>query len=248
LGSGDAFQHDGRGSQSIWIEPTVGAPLLVDAGPTAVHAMMRFGERPERLDRVLFTHHHGDHIAGWPFLLLHLVQGTPRHRPLEVHGPSGIRQRLERLAGACFDDALRPTTFDLRYHEWTVERRAGLSLGDGTLLDLYPMRHHASSTGLRLQLDGLRVGVSGDTGWCDELERLTRASDVTVLECTTVRPESATHLSLQEIREWRGRLGAGELLLVHLTDRVAEELAVDPIPGVTAAYDGLEWSPPPEAG
>ena len=52
LGTGNAFNVDGRGSQSIWIEPAGGPPFLVDVGPTALAAMQRFGLRPGAVGRV----------------------------------------------------------------------------------------------------------------------------------------------------------------------------------------------------
>ena len=45
------------------------------------------------------------------------------------------------------------------------------------------------------------MAVSGDTGWCANLERLARNSDVLILECTSVRPTPHTHVCLEEIRE-----------------------------------------------
>jgi len=247
LGTGTAFHGDGRGSQCLCIEPGAGASIAVDLGPTAARAMSRYGVEPDHLDAVVFTHLHGDHIAGWPFLLLNLVILARRTRPLEVYGPVGLRERLEGLVALCFEDALRCPAFELRYHEWAVEVREGDAIGGGVMLDRYPVKHHASSVGLRLHVGGLRVGISGDTGWCEGLERLTAGNDVSIVECTTPRPVSETHLSLEEIRRGRERLGSSELLLVHLGDDVADELAVNPIRGVIAANDGMVWTPPGSA-
>jgi len=243
LGTGTAFHGDGRGSQCLWIAPRAAGPIVVDLGPTAVRAMLRYGVDPARVDRILFTHLHGDHIAGWPFLLLNLVILEGRTRPLDLYGPPGLGERLERLAALCFEDAVRRRAFELRCHEWPVEEREGDEIVGGVGLDRYPVRHHASSLGLRLHVDGLRIGISGDTGWCEGLERLTRGNDLSIVECTTPRPAAETHLSLDEIRRGRDRLESAELVLVHLGDDVAEELAIDPIRGVVAASDGMIWTP-----
>jgi hypothetical protein len=47
------------------------------------------------------------------------------------------------------------------------------------------------------------------------------------------------HVSLGEIRERAKRLGSCNVVLVHLPDEVAAALAADPIPRVSASYDGL---------
>jgi hypothetical protein len=64
-----------------------------------------------------------------------------------------------------------------------------------------------------------------------------------ILECSSARKQSLTHLSLDEIRARRERLGRCEVVLTHLTDAVAQELALDPVPMLTGAHDGMTWAP-----
>ena len=244
LGTGTAFNLDGRGSQCIWFEPGGQSPFLVDAGPTAMSALLRTRLDAQALDRLFVTHLHGDHIAGWPFLLLHLVMLGRRTRPFEVFGPVGTEERLDRLARLCFEDVFAKQAFEVRYRELPVEARSDIAVCAGLQLDVLPVDHHPSSIGLRFHVDGHRIAVSGDTGWCPNLEALAMGSDVSILECTSTAPGIRTHLSLEQIRSGRERLGPGEVLLVHLSDEVAEDLAINPIPGVIAAYDGMIWTPP----
>jgi ribonuclease BN (tRNA processing enzyme) len=242
LGSGNAFHQDGRGSQCILIRPSAGGPFLVDLGPTAMAAAMRYEVDVSALERVFFTHLHGDHTAGWPFLLLHFNFIDRRTRPFEVNGPEGLRRCLEGLMSLCYQDVLEHPKlgFEIRYREVPVAEADGMMAGE-TRFAVVPMEHHASSLGFRFEVDGRWVGVTGDTQWCEGLERLARASDLLVVECTSVEPHAHAHLSLEEIRAGRDRLGGCELVLNHLTDQVATQLAADPIPGVTASYDGMVY-------
>lgn len=243
LGSGNAFNTDGRGSACLWIEPRGVAPFLVDVGPTAMSALQRSRVDYRRLDRVFLTHLHGDHTAGWPFLLLHLTVLARRTRPLQVFGPVGSRRVLEGLAELCYGEILARQPFEVRYHELAVEHAEELDAGEGLLFDTFPMEHHASSIGLLFRLERARIGVSGDTAWCDALERLGVESDVLFVECTSTEKQAPGHVFLSELRQRRDRLGSGTCVLVHLTDGVAGELARDPLAGVVAAHDGMSYSP-----
>jgi ribonuclease BN (tRNA processing enzyme) len=243
LGTGNAFNTDGRGTQSILFAPGSASPFLVDLGPNSIYAMVRFDVDWRKIDRLFLTHLHGDHMAGWPFLLLNMVILDRRTRPFDVYGPEGTRSALEGLAGLCFQDVLERQSFDIRYHELSVAEQGGVQGRQGMQFDVLPMEHHPSSIGYRFHVDGSSIGVSGDTGWCDSLEQLAEGCSVLILECTSVQPESRNHLCLEEIRSGRDRLGEGQVLLVHLSDDVAEDLARDPVPNLLATYDGMIFLP-----
>jgi ribonuclease BN (tRNA processing enzyme) len=242
LGTGTAFHEDGRGSQCILVHPAAGSPFLVDLGPTAMAGVMRYGVDSDPLERLFVTHLHGDHVAGWPFLLLHLNFIDRRQRPFDVHGPLGVRDCLEGLMALCYPDVVEDPKlgFEVRYHELPVGAGEGLRAGE-TSFDVLPMDHHPTSIGYCFDVDGTRVGISGDTRWCDDLERLARASDVLLLECSSVRPHPHAHVSLGELRSGIDRLGDCAVVLIHLTDEVAAALAADPIARVSASHDGLVY-------
>jgi ribonuclease BN (tRNA processing enzyme) len=240
LGTGTAFHSDGRGSQSILVRPAEAPSLLLDLGPTGPAAMMRFGVATDEIDRLLVTHFHGDHTAGWPFLALHLRFQDARSRPFHVHGASGVGRHLEGLMGLCYDDIVAGAGlgFEVRYHEFAVEEARDQDAGRARF-DVLPMDHHPSSVAYRLRIGDRSLAVSGDTRWCSNLERLAEGTDLLILECTSVAPHPHAHVSLAELRERVGRLTSARIVLTHLPDDVAVALAEDPIPRVTASYDGM---------
>jgi len=242
LGTGNAFNSDGRGSPSIWLEPREGPPCLVDAGPTALAAMEEYGLSPDAVEKVFFTHLHGDHTAGWPFLLLHAAFVARRSRPIEVFGSCGTKAQLEQLAASCYPElvAADRLRFPVRYHELPVAKATGIAVAPGLTVDIVPMEHHPSSIGYRFHCGGLSLGVSGDTGWCPDLEELGRGCDALIVECSSVEKQKYAHVSLEELRANRSRLGAPQVVLVHLSDAVVRALDADPIPGVRATHDGLQ--------
>lgn len=241
LGTGNAFNGDGRGSQALLIRRQRGRSILVDAGPTVGMGLQRCSVDTAEIGQVFITHLHGDHVAGWPFLLLHMVFLEGRSASLEVLGPEGVEACLGGLAELCYGDVFPggKAPFPLRFRELAVREDDGVDCGDGVTVDILPLEHHPSSIAYCFHLGGKNVGISGDTRWCPNLERLARRSDVLVLECTTRSPGEAKHVSLDEIRGHADLFAERRTALVHLTDAIAEDLEGEPIAGVVAASDGM---------
>ena len=160
LGSADAFCAGGRGHTCWLIDDALGA-CAVDFGATALSALKRLGRDPAELQAVHFTHLHGDHIGGWPFLLVDAVYRLQRTAPLLVSGPPGTRDRLQALWAACFERAAgRPLPFPLEVRE--------LRPGDAALLCGRSVRafeaQHMTPPDVALSLRINDVAFTGDTG------------------------------------------------------------------------------------
>lgn len=233
LGSGDAFCSAGRGHTCFLLEDAAGA-ALIDLGATALAALGRLGVDPQIVDAVHFTHLHGDHIAGWPFLLVDALYRARRTRPLTATGPPGTAQRLRDLFRACYADAAeRPLPFALEVRE--------LAPGDAALvcgrrIEAWAARHmRPPHVALSLRLAGPAgtLAFTGDTGAHDGLVELARGADVLFAECTDLdappagapapsagedfpRDLGRRHLSWEELRVWLPRLGARRVALAHL--------------------------------
>ena len=239
LGTGDAWHSEGRLHQAILLQFD-DESLLVDAGSTVCLSLDRGGIATAELDRLFITHLHGDHIAGWPFLLLRMVFQDERTRPLLITGPPGTRETLESLARLCYSDSslYEKIAFEILYQELPIEERRAVDCS-GIQVDTFPMVHHATSLGYVFSCGDSRIGISGDTGWCAGFERLVEASDWLLIECTTLERAGEKHLSLEELRAQAGLFSGKRTFLVHLGAGVAGALADDPVEGIRAAADGM---------
>jgi ribonuclease BN (tRNA processing enzyme) len=231
LGSGDAFSSAGRGNTCWLVED--GAPLCtVDFGPTAMLALQRLGRDPQELRAVHFTHLHGDHIAGWPFLLVDAVYRAHRTGPLAVSGPPGTRDRLQALWAACYADAAaKELPFAIELRELAPGESAEICSRRVEALGAFHQRAPHVALSLRLHGPAGVLAFTGDTGPHPGLSALARGARLLCAECTDLRtpaspasgaspdypPEAGRrHLSWDDLRELLPGLGVRQIALGHL--------------------------------
>jgi ribonuclease BN (tRNA processing enzyme) len=230
LGSGDAFCSEGRGHTSWLIEDDRGL-AAVDFGATALQAMKRLGKDPRELAAVHFTHLHGDHTAGWPFLLIDAVYRAKRTAPLLVSGPPGAKETLQALWSACYATAAKePPPFPLEFHELSPGSEKELARRRVRAFAARHMRPPHVALSLRIG----EVAFTGDTGRHEGLADLFRGARAICAECTNLEAGDEKHLSWAELRSLLpkvpvllGHLGSGPRAARAEIEREARNLGLD---------------------
>ncbi|MEE2901974.1 MAG: MBL fold metallo-hydrolase [Myxococcota bacterium] len=247
VGSSDAFNSGGRANSCFWLEQQDAATIMVDLGPTGPGSLKRLGLDPQQIDSFVFTHLHGDHIAGFPFWLLDGLFQNPRERSVKVIGPLGIERRLKQLTEILYGDILdRDGAFEIDFEELLPNQ--SVSYG-GWKIAGFPASHmDPPEQPLCLQIHskcGIKVGFSGDTEFCDGLMQAGHETDLFIAECSALKPPAGRHCTWEEWKMYFGSLTTKKLLLTHLNDGVrsleAGELPLHDFP-ILFADDGMTIS------
>jgi len=219
LGTGNAFGSGGRRPISI-LAQGMNSGVLLDCGPAILPVLKQLGRSPAAIDLVLISHHHGDHFAGLPFLLLEYQFENPRQRPLTVAGPPGTSEKMA-LASHLFFPGIesKPCPFDLNY----VDMKEGQTERFGSI-EVVPFRgkHYAQGIafGYRLRMENRTVVYSGDTEWTDELGRQSQRADIFICECSNFEEKIEGHMTYRELESHREQIGARRTILVHVGEDV----------------------------
>lgn len=202
--------------------------MLIDAGPDFRTQALRVGL--QRLDALLLTHAHFDHVAGIDDVRpLNFRQRTP----LPIYGSERtLRDVSERFSYAFSDTADGSTRPSLELHAVS----GPFTVGGSTITPL-PVMHGT------WPIIGYRIGGLGyvtDASLVPaETMRLLRGVDVLVLNALRFEPHP-THFSLAQALEVIAELQPRQAYLVHLTHAFEHEAVNAQLPeGVQLAYDGL---------
>ncbi|MBO4286842.1 MAG: MBL fold metallo-hydrolase [Kiritimatiellae bacterium] len=189
-----------------------------------------------RLDAVVFTHAHADHIFGFDDVrrfntlsgnVVLPAYGDPDTIAHIQHIFSYIKTTPDRLG------LFRPL---IEFRPVTVP----FEIGDVRLTPL-DIEHGERMTGYLIESGGARVGYVCDCHRIPEqsLARLT-GLDAMILDALRTAPPHPTHLCLEESLALLARIGAKHSFLTHMGhdfDHAALERSLPP--GVAPSYDGL---------
>ena len=210
-----------------------GKRLLIDTPPELRLQLVAAGV--DRVDAVLYTHAHADHVHGIDDLrAISVKQGAP----VPAYGPAATMAELTARFRYVFDPAVPagPGTSkpELTAHALEPGRRTAVA---GVPVLALPLPHGDHS------VFGYRVGpvayVTDAKAIPDDVAAQLAGIDVLVLNALLPQPHPL-HLSIPEAVAVAQRIGARRTFLTHLThDAPHADLAARLPSGVAPAYDGL---------
>ena len=224
--------RDRRTRSGALLETDTGT-ILLDTPPELRLQLLAAGIA--KVDAVLYTHEHADHINGIDDLRIFSVR---RRDPLPIYGPPETLDRLRSSFNYIFDDAVRPYegTSKPRLALHAVEPGRPLRVAGVETLPLAFEHGHLRVFGYRF---GPLAYVTDVKAIPDAERQQLRGLEVLVLNALWWRPHP-THLSIGEAVQTAADLGARRTYLTHLTHETGHQaLAADLPPGVFPAYDGL---------
>jgi len=221
--------RDKRWRASVYVETDDGRALLIDAGPDIRAQSLTFNVR--RVDAIIFTHGHADHIMGLDDVRRFNVM---QQRPMPCYGDASTLNDLRRTFFYVFDPST-PRGGGLPQLElFRIE--GPFCIGRQEIVPV-PIFH-----GQRRIL-GLRIGPFAYLTDCsripDESWPLLEGLDLLVLDALRERPHP-THFSLSEAVDVTRRIAPRRACFTHMCHNLRHADTSAKLPETMAlAYDGL---------
>jgi ribonuclease Z len=174
--------------------------FIFDAGRGAMQRLHQLGIPFGDITGMFLTHHHSDHVVGFPDLWLTGWIGRPwgkRNTPLQVWGPEGTKQMMEHLPKAFHVDIrVRSKSYPAEGVKLVAHEIAeGIVFeDDGIKVSAFEVDHGGEDLpayGYRIDYKGHAVALSGDTTFNENLIEHARGADVLVHEVTAVSGSAA---------------------------------------------------------
>lgn len=207
------------------------AAILIDCGPDFREQMLRTSTF-EKLDGVLITHEHYDHVGG-----LDDLRPFGRFGDIPIYCDAYTAEHQRVRMPYCFVDKKYPGVPRIYLQE--IEAEIPFYINQTEVMPVRVMHGRLPILGYRI---GGRLGYVTDMlTMPDESYEQLRGLDVLVVNA--LRPQShPTHQSISEALVTAERIGAKETYFIHMSHHAGlhAELIKQLPPHVHYAYDGLE--------
>ena len=226
--------RDRRSRASILIDVSSGPSVLVDTTPDLRAQALTHNVR--RVDAIVFTHSHADHVMGLDEVRRFNVL---QRSAIPCYGDERTLRDLRRIYAYIFD---ADTPRGGGIPQVMLTRVAGeFCLGAATFVPV-PLLHGSR------EILGYRIGTFAYLTDCSEIPdaswRLLSGVQILILDALRERPHP-THLSVSQALAIVERLGPRQAYFTHMCHDLPHAATCARLPaGVELAYDGLTFDVP----
>lgn len=220
---------DKRLRSAIMLE-TASTTIVIDTGPDFRQQMLR--EQVEKLDAVVFTHEHKDHIAGLDDVrAFNFING----KHIEVYATSRVQAAIKREFAYIFAEDKYPGIPLINLHEING---APFKINDIELIPIEVMHYKMPVLGFRI---ADFTYITDAKSISEKEKEKIKGSKVLVLNALR-REEHISHFTFQEAIDLAQELEVEQAYFTHIShqlglhEQVSEELPTN----IFLAYDGLK--------
>ena len=222
LGTASALPSATQDNASLLIESN-GSYVMIDCSGTPYRKLLGLGVDPDRLQHVVITHHHVDHIYGLPSLVECLwIKG--RTEPLHIYALPATMQVIETLLDIWELRSRFIRQFPVVLHLIEGNEDEFIFETADFTVRTTPTLHAIPSVATKVIFPSRKTFVySSDTAPCQSLIDFARGVDHFLMECTFCDAdeelaEITYHLHSSEYGELAKAVNARHTMLIHHSD------------------------------
>jgi len=223
--------HDKRLRTSVLIEGD-DKTVVIDSGPDFRYQMLRAGVK--RLDAIVFTHEHKDHVAGMDDIRAFNYR---QNAPVDVYATTRVQEALKREFSYIFAEFKYPGIPQINLHTIGLDP---FDIGNLHFIPVEVMHYKLPVLGFRIK----DFTYITDAKTVSETEKQ-KIKGTKILVINALQTQShISHFTLDEAILFAQEIGAEKTYFTHISHRLGlhEAMSQQLPPNIAFAYDGLKLS------
>jgi len=195
-----------------------------------------------KIDTLLITHLHGDHFLDIPFMIIQR-KFNKSNNELHIYGPKGLEETIGKVIKLMYSDI----------SDWTVLRDAvkvkfmefeslnNKEVSKGYFVDSYDVVHSSFKPAYGYTIKSLTgtVGISGDSAYCESIEKITQNSDIAVLDMSNIDGNDK-HMGVYDIENLLKKYNK-RIIATHMNKLAREYALENKMENLIVPNDGEEF-------
>jgi len=213
LGTSAAIPTKHRSLPSIHVKLDKTA-ILLDCGDGTTKRIVDSGRSIFKINAVLLSHLHSDHLFGLP-ALWNSMSLLKRTQELQIYGPKGTFETIRKL----MDVDSREIPFVISIKD--LEPNDTFNIGKVSV-SCAKAEHGVPALAYRLESDGKSMVYTGDTKPSKNIEKLAKDANVLIHDSTFLSPNDAeryNHSTPEQAAKVAKNANVGKLVLTHLSQK-----------------------------
>ena len=170
--------------------------MIIDFPNGTLKQLLKNNHTPEKIDKIVITHMHGDHTADIPFLMLYKYKEKKIEEDTYIIGPKGIENCVKKLFEACNFYTGERMQKHIKFIE--LEENEILDKVENTYkIQSFPVIHGKFSPTYGYIIDN-KLGLTGDSALCEGVEQIVKNSKVIIADCSKIQGDDA-HMGIDNI-------------------------------------------------
>ena len=228
--SGD--KEDKRLRSSILVQSD-NASVVIDTGPDFRQQMLR--ERVNRLDAVVYTHEHKDHIAGMDDVR---AFNYKQQKDMEIYATERVQRALVREFSYAFTEYKHPGVPQVNLN--TIDAENSFRINDLQFDPIKVMHYQLPVLGYRIN----NFVYITDANFISEIEKeKIKGCKVLVINALRIK-KHLSHFNLEEAVSLSKEINAEKTYLTHISHLMGKhhDVSKELPDNIQISYDGLSFS------
>lgn len=209
--------------------------ILIDIGPGIVKQLIKENYDLKKINAILITHLHSDHILDFPTFIVN-IEAVGFDNKVNIYSPKGAKEKLLSLLNLMYGDYF--DEFVSKYLNF-IDIQSDDNLNINKHVIEVKSVNHDGIEAYGFIIDS-KFGVTGDSSLCDNIIDIWNKSDILICDCSKLNGDNY-HMGIDNIKELIRIDNKKKIIPTHFRDETKEKLINMNLNNVIIVEDGYQF-------